>query len=94
MKYNLILANKSQQVFLGVIPLDSSSERLLSVTVTMVMSIPLISHFLGLFLVNLSCPAPAHRKLTILPSFYFCEVLKQQKTIQIFTSKGFGFVVL
>ena len=59
MKYNLILANKSQQVFLGVIPLDSSSERLLSVTVTMVMSIPLISHFLGLFLVNLSFPAPA-----------------------------------
>ena len=59
MKYNPILANKSQQVFLGVIPLDSSSERLLSVTVTMVMSIPLISHFLGLFLVNLSCPAPA-----------------------------------
>ena len=59
MKYNLILANKSQQVFLGVIPLDSSSERLLSVTVTMVMSIPLISHFLGLFLVNLSRPAPA-----------------------------------
>ena len=54
MKYNLILANKSQQVFLGIIPLDSSSERLLSVTVTMVMSIPLISHFLGLFLVNLS----------------------------------------
>ena len=59
MKYNLILANKSQQVFLGVIPLYSSSERLLSVTVTMVMSIPLISHFLGLFLVNLSSPAPA-----------------------------------
>ena len=59
MKYNLILVNKSQQVFLGLIPLDSCSERLLSVTVTMVMSIPLISHFLDLFLVNLSCLASA-----------------------------------
>ena len=55
----LFLVNKSQQIFLGLIPLDSCSERLLSVTVTMVMSIPLISHFLDLFLVNLSCQAPA-----------------------------------
>ena len=59
MKYNLILVNKSQQVFLGLIPLDSCSERLLSVTVTMVVSIPLISHFPYLFLVNLSCLASA-----------------------------------
>ena len=59
MKYNLILVNKSQQVFLGLIPLDSCSERLRCVTITMMISIPLISHFLDLFLVNLSCPAPA-----------------------------------
>ena len=35
MKYNLILVNKSQQVFLGLIPLDSCSGRLWSVTITM-----------------------------------------------------------